>query len=651
MKAKDSMTNDSTQGRFRDFLEQGDFGIPAAALSKASVRVLEARYLRRDANGELIETPQQLFERVARAIAQAESKWWRSGLAGSKSREAYIQSYAEKYYGLLATLRFLPNSPTLMNAGRPRGQLSACFVLPIEDDLGDVFNSLRHAAVIHKTGGGTGFSFGELRPLGDRISTSGGKASGPLAFLRIFDAATNTVKQGGTRRGANMAILPIEHPDVEEFISSKIKGGIENFNISVGVSNAFMKAVKANAKWDLKNPRDGKIVKTLRARALWKSIAEAAWASGDPGVVFLDHINDANPTPELGAMQSTNPCGEQPLLPYESCNLGSINLLAYVDGDSLAWKDLERDIELMVRFLDNVIEANSYPLLEIEQITMTNRKIGLGVMGWADALMEWGIPYDSEKAIALGESIMKRIEDTAVRASETLAVERGAFPAFSKSKWAARGDKPRRNATVTTVAPTGTISIIAGVSSGIEPVFSLAYERTALEGEQLIFVHPALKKWLRKANVRSRRVIARVIETGAVDEVKELPTSARRILKTAMEIAPLWHVRMQAAFQKHTENGVSKTINLPKRATAKDIQKIYEIAFELGCKGITVFRDASKDTQVLRRGVSTRRTLKKELLETVDWLLDDDVDKTSTRKRVSVGLASLSRAQLKRQKS
>ena len=648
MKAKSSATNDSTQGRFQNFLEQGDFGIPGAALSKAAVRVLEARYLRRDAKGALVETPRQLFERVARAVAQADSKWWRPG---QKTREAYVQSYAEKYFALLATLRFLPNSPTLMNAGRPRGQLSACFVLPIEDDLGEVFNSLRHAAVIHKTGGGTGFSFGNLRPTGDRISTSGGTASGPLAFLRIFDVATNTVKQGGTRRGANMAILPVDHPDIEEFINSKRKGGIENFNISVGVSNTFMKAVQANEKWNLKNPRDGKVVKTLRARALWKLISEAAWVSGDPGVVFLDHINDANPTPALGAMESTNPCGEQPLLPFESCNLGSLNLLAYIEGDSLAWKELERDIDLMVRFLDNIIEANSYPLLEIEEITMMNRKIGLGIMGWADVLMEWGIPYDSEKALGLGESIMKRIQETAVRASEALAVERGAFPAFPKSKWALCGDKPRRNATVTTVAPTGTISIIAGVSSGIEPVFSLAYERTALEGEQLIFVHPALKKWLRKSNVRSRRVLARVVETGAVDDVKELPTQARRILKTAMEIDPRWHVRMQAAFQKHTENGVSKTINLPKSASAKDIQKIYETAFQLGCKGITVFRDASKDTQVLRKGVSSRRTLKKELLETVDWLLDDDVDKTATRKKVSVDMASLSRAQLKRQKN
>lgn len=640
---------DTTQGRLRGILDKGDFGAPGAELSAAALRVLESRYLKRDERGRLVESPRQMFERVARAVARAESKWWNQRKSGM-SRDEYVEQYAHSFYDLMATLRFLPNSPTLMNAGRPRGQLSACFVLPIDDDLGEVFTSLRNAAVIHKTGGGTGFTFGHLRPAGDFVSTSGGTASGPLAFLKIFDVATNTVKQGGTRRGANMAILPVDHPDIEAFVASKTKGGIENFNISVGVSDAFMKAVRANAKWVLRNPRDRSVTKTVAAKRLWRSIAEAAWTSGDPGVVFLDRINAANPTPALGPMESTNPCGEQPLLPFESCNLGSMNLLSYVNGSDFAWNELERDVELAIRFLDDVIEANSYPLLEIEEITMMNRKVGLGVMGWADVLLEWGIAYDSNEAIARAEKFMERFSRACIRASEKLAEERGAFPAFAKSIWAARGDKPRRNATVTTVAPTGTISIIAGVSSGIEPIFSLAYERTALEGERMLFIHPALKRALRRSNVRSKKVLVKILESGTAAEVREISAGVRRSLKTAMEIKPIWHVRMQAAFQKFTENGVSKTINLPCSTRAVDIQKIYEAAHELGCKGITVYRDASKDTQVLKKGLDSRLAHRKDLIGAVEWLLDDDSAKNVSRKKVSLGLASLSRAHLKSHK-
>ncbi|MBI3556291.1 MAG: adenosylcobalamin-dependent ribonucleoside-diphosphate reductase [Deltaproteobacteria bacterium] len=641
-------TSDATQGLLDGILGQGDFGTPAAELTPAAQRVLESRYFLRNAKGEVAENARQLFSRVARAVAQVEGKWVRAG--GVNSREAVIDQTARGFFELLSSLRFLPNSPTLMNAGRPKGQLSACFVLPIEDDLGRIFESLRDSAIIHKTGGGTGFNFGKIRPAGDRISSSGGVASGPLAFLRIFDSTTQTVKQGGTRRGANMAIMPVDHPDIESFITSKTQGGIENFNISVGVSDLFMKAVKDGATWSLRNPHDGKITRQLRARSLWRKIALSAWSSGDPGVVFLDKINNANPTPAIGPMESTNPCGEQPLLPYESCNLGSMNLLAYVQDNGLNWGELERDITLAVRFLDNIIEANSYPLLAIEEITLMNRKIGLGVMGWADVLMEWGVAYDSDEAVGLAEQIMQRINEIAIRTSEVLAIERGAFAGFAKSIWAARGHKPRRNATVTTVAPTGTISLIAGVSSGIEPVFSLAFEREALEGDRMIFVHPALKRALRDTGVRSRKILMKIIETGSVAEGSDLPLRQRRVLRTATEIKPIWHVRMQAAFQKHTENGVSKTINLPGFATAADVQRIYESAFCLGCKGITVFRDASKSKQVLRRGLSRGKGRRRDLLEAVDWLLDDDRDHTLARKKASVGMASLSREQLKRQK-
>jgi ribonucleoside-diphosphate reductase alpha chain len=538
-----------------------------------------------------------------------------------------------------------------MNAGRPRGQLAACFVLPIEDDLGKVFDTLRDSAVIHKTGGGTGFNFGKLRPVGDIVSSSGGQASGPVAFLRIFDQATQTVKQGGTRRGANMAILPADHPDIERFVDSKVGGGIENFNISVAISDRFMDAVKAGGSWALRNPRDGAVVRQVRARALWKQIADAAWASGDPGVVFMDRVNADNPTPAIGQMESTNPCGEQPLLAYESCNLGSISLVPYLTEKGLRWDELERDIRLAVRFLDNVIEANSYPLMAIEEITLHNRKVGLGVMGWADALYAWSVPYDSEEAERLAEETMERINRIAIEASEALASERGPFPGFRRSRWAERGDKPRRNATVTTVAPTGTLSILAGVSSGVEPVFSLAYERESLEGEKMVFVHPSLKRVLRGENIRSRKVLMRIVETGSVSGVGELPQRVRRVFRTSTEIKPIWHVRMQAAFQKHTENAVSKTINLPRSATAADVRRIYEAAFKLGCKGITVYRDKSKPTQVLRSGLGARRAGRKELLDAVDWLLDDGADQQVARKKASLGLASLSRAQLKRQRS
>lgn len=636
------MSSVDTQGRLEGILDQDDFGAPGAELSSAAIRVLESRYLLRDAKGTLIETPRQMFGRVSRAIASVEGVWAKD----SDDAKGRMARAGRRFFELLSSLKFLPNSPTLMNAGKVGGQMSACFVLPIPDDLGAVFETLRMAMVVHKTGGGTGFSFGGLRAKGEIVSGSGGTASGPVAFLKIFDVATQTVKQGGVRRGANMAILPVSHPDIEEFVHAKVRGGIENFNLSVGIPNSFIEAVKAGKNWDLQNPRDGRVVGTVRARALWKEIIESTWACGDPGVIFLDRINADNPTPTKGSIESTNPCGEQPLLAFESCNLGSMNLRAYVENGDLKWEELEADVGTAVRFLDNVIEANAYTVAQIREATHLTRKVGLGIMGWADVLMGWGIPYDSEEACERAEKVMGRIARAAVRASETLAEERGAFPAFAESRWAARGDKPRRNATVTTVAPTGSISIIAGVSSGIEPVFALAYQREALEGEDVLFVHPTLKQILRETNVRSRRVIARIVERGSVYGIDDVPARFRRVSRTAHEIHPRWHVRMQAAFQRHVENGVSKTINLPRDASVASVGKIFQEAFALGCKGITVYRDLSKTSQVLRGGVG-RRARRADLLNAVDWLLDDDVDGQRARKRVSVGLASLSRARIR----
>ncbi|MEW6057595.1 MAG: adenosylcobalamin-dependent ribonucleoside-diphosphate reductase [Bdellovibrionota bacterium] len=642
---RERLEKDSTQGRLRGILGDDDLGIPAAQLNAVAHRVLESRYLLRDQSGKISETPRQLFTRVAKAVASVERKWWRKKAA--ENRDEAIDQIARMFFELMASLRFLPNSPTLMNAGKPRGQLSACFVLPLEDDLKQVFETLRDSAVVHKTGGGTGFNFGKIRPSGDLISSSGGTASGPLAFLKIFDVATNTVKQGGARRGANMAIMPIDHPDIEEFIQSKMDGGIENFNISVGITDDFMAAAKTGQVWRLKHPKTGQVTSTIKARKLWRAIAEAAWKSGDPGVVFLDRINEVNPTPECGPMESTNPCGEQPLLAYESCNLGSMNLMAYYQKSGLDWESLETDIKLAVRFLDNVIEANAYPLLAIEDITLANRKIGLGVMGWADLLLEMGIAYDSDQALRFADETMGRIQAVAVKASEDLAVERGAFPNFPKSRWAKMGHKPRRNATVTTVAPTGTISLIAGVTSGIEPVFSLAFERVGLDQEYMIFIHPSLKRALKQYNVRSKRTLIRVVETGSVAHVKGLPAKVRKALKTASEIHPLWHVKMQAVFQKHTENGVSKTINLPSTATKQNVQAVYDAAYALGCKGITVFRDTSKPSQVLNTGIRARSGRAQDLVDAVNWLLDDVEEGKNIRKKASFGLASLSRAKLK----
>jgi ribonucleoside-diphosphate reductase alpha chain len=539
-----------------------------ATLDENALRILEARYLERDEHGRVRETPGEMFWRVARAVASVESRFGASP-----------DDVAPAFHGMIASLEFLPNSPTLMNAGRATGQLAACFVLPVEDSMDAIFESLKSAALIQQTGGGTGFSFARLRPRDDLVARTGGKASGPVSFMRVFNAATDAIHQGGVRRGANMAMLRVDHPDVVEFIDVKSDPReLENFNVSVAVTDAFMKAVAADGSYDLINPRTGKVAGSLEARPVWERIVQRAWQSGEPGLVFIDRVNAVNPTPQLGRIEACNPCGEQPLLPYESCNLGSVNLAKFVSGRSMDWERLRTTVRLAVRFLDDVIDANKYPLAAIESVTKANRKIGLGVMGFADALVLRGIRYDSDEALAAADEVARFVHEESRKASEELAEKRGAFPAFVGSLWSLRGDRPRRNATVTTVAPTGTISLIAGCSSGIEPLFAVSYVRRALDGATVLTVtHPEHERAVRERG----------------------PEGAKELFRTAGEIAPEWHVKMQAAFQRHVESAVSKTINLPKQATPADVKKAYELAFELGCKGITVYRDGSRDAQVL----------------------------------------------------
>ncbi|MCL6649676.1 MAG: vitamin B12-dependent ribonucleotide reductase [Chloroflexi bacterium] len=584
--------------------------------TEAARKVLAERYLLRDERGQVCETPEDALWRVACAIAAAE--------AHHGGDEATVRSWAERFYTLMVTGRFLPNSPTLMNAGKNNGlQYSACYVLPVEDSLEGIFESIKRAAIIHKSGGGTGFSFSRLRSKDARVSTTGGKASGPVSFLRVFDAATEAVKQGGTRRGANMGILRVDHPDILEFITCKLDGGITNFNISVGITDAFMAALEADEEYPLIAPESGNEVGRLRARDVFAALVDAAWRSGDPGVVFLDRINasPANPTPALGLIEATNPCGEQPLFPNEACNLGSINLAAFIrppadprqpwaepPASRIAWEDLDQVVADCVRFLDDVIDVNPYPLPEIVAAVRANRRIGLGVMGWADALIELGVLYDSEEALALAEQVMQRIRAAGYRATEALAVERGPFPNWQHSIYAS--GVPRRNSTVTTIAPTGTISIIAGCSSGIEPLFALAYRHRAPGQDRLLtFVNPVAERVLALHGLASPTIAEAIAEHGTLEGVAGVPERIRRVLRTAHEIAPEWHVRMQAAWQRWTDNAVSKTINLRNEATREDVAIAYRLAYEAGCLGITVFRDGCKGeaAQVLHVGSSERR--------------------------------------------
>jgi ribonucleoside-diphosphate reductase alpha chain len=563
--------------------------------------VLERRYLKKDPMGRVIESPEKMFRRVARHIAKAEKLY---------GHEDLVPRMEEAFYELMTEFRFLPNSPTLMNAGRRLGQLAACFVLPVEDSLDGIFAALKNAALIHKSGGGTGFSFTRLRPKDARVGTTGGVASGPVSFMKIFNTATEQVKQGGTRRGANMAILRVDHPDILEFIHcKKDHAALNNFNISVAVTEAFMQAVKDDESYDVIDPRDGSVTDRLNARQVYQALVHQAWDNGDPGIIFLDRINQDNPTPAVGAIESTNPCGEQPLLPMEACNLGSINLAKFVVADNggavVDVEALKETVRLSVRFLDNTIDVSQYPLAEIDAMVKGNRKIGLGVMGFADMLYQLGIPYNSEEALATAESVMRTVREEAWEASRGLAEERGVFGNWEKSVFAGDPQRRYRNATTTTIAPTGTLSIIAGCSSGIEPLFALSFVRTVMDNDKLTEINPHFEDAARQRGFFSDELMARVAGSGSIRDFTEIPADVRRVFVTAHDVSPEWHIRMQAAFQKHTDNAVSKTVNLPRDATVDDVERIYNLAYDLGCKGVTIYRDGSKEHQVLSIGKKT----------------------------------------------
>ncbi len=564
-------------------------------LPVTTMEVLKKRYLLRDDEQNIIETPSQMFQRVASHVAQAE-KEFKSSLSPLAAEE--------KFYYLMRNLEFLPNSPTLMNAGAPLGQLSACFVIPIDDSMDGIFEALKNMAKIHQTGGGTGFSFSRLRPKGDLVSTTKGQASGPVSFMSIFDRATEVIVQGGKRRGANMGILRCDHPDIIEFIEAKLtKNQFTNFNLSVGVTDQFMEAVIHNNDFYLINPRTKAKVSKLKARTIFELITNAAWLTGDPGLIFLDEINRRNPTPALGEIEATNPCGELPLLPYESCNLASINLAKMTRGEDIDWHKLKETIHWGIRFLDDVIQVNKFPLPAIKEMTMGNRKIGLGVMGFADLLIKLKISYGDKQAISFAQKLMRFIHQESLQASMALAKERGVFPNFAKSIYARRGLR-LRNATVNTIAPTGTISIIAGCSSGIEPLFAISFIRNVLSGSRFFEVHPLFEEIAKKRGFYSKDLIAEIAQIGSLQKIKSIPRDIKRIFVTAFDISPEQHLQVQAAFQKHCDNSVSKTINLPAEATVEDIKKIYLTAYRLQCKGITVYRYGSKEDQVLSVGQS-----------------------------------------------
>jgi ribonucleoside-diphosphate reductase alpha chain len=536
-------------------------------LTKTAEEVLKARYFIKNKQGEIIEDFDGLAYRVAKAIAQADLLF---------DKNINIDKTIERFYNLIYNLKFLPNTPTLMNAGTNKGQLAACFVLPIEDSLKSIFNTLKYTAIIHKSGGGTGFSFSKLRPKGDIVSSTHGISSGPVSFMKIYDIATSIIKQGGKRRGANMGILRVDHPDIMEFISCKDSpDAFKNFNISVAITKKFIMALHKNKEIELINPRNKEVVKKIPAREIFNCLVHYAWKTGDPGIINLEAINATNPTPTLGKIEATNPCGEQPLLPYESCTLGSINLTAFIKNKNIDFENLKETIFDAVHFLDNVVEVNKYPVKSIEKMTKKTRKIGLGIMGFADMLILLGIPYESNKSLALAEEIMKFVYEMAIIKSQELAKKRGPFPSFKESIYAKKGLPERRNATVTTIAPTGTISIIAGVSSGIEPVFAYKLKRNILDRE-FEEIHPIYEKYLSE----------------------NIPID-KKVFATAYDINPIWHLKIQQAFQRYTENAVSKTINLKENATEKDIVEIFMTAIEMGLKGVTVYRDKSRPKQTL----------------------------------------------------
>ena len=548
-------------------------------LSENALKVLRARYLLKDEQGRVIESPREMFGRIARSVAEAEKSYG--------DRACY---WEERFYELLSSLRFLPNSPTIMNAGKSPGQLAACFVLPVEDSMPGIFDTLKNAALILQSGGGTGFSFSRLRPKADIVRSTGGIASGPVSFMKIYNTATDVIKQGGARRGANMGILRIDHPDVLEFIRVKRDAKeLANFNISLAVTDAYMEALREDREYQLVNPRTGKGAGRLRAGKVFDEIVASAWETGDPGLVFIDRLNRANPTPAVGSFESTNPCGEQPLLPYEACVLGSLNLAAHAKGGVIDYDALGKDVAVAVRFLDDTIDVNSYPLPAIERMHKANRKIGLGVMGWADMLVLLGIPYDHEKAFKLAREVMRFIRDASREASCALAKERGVFPNFAGSIYDASHMPRLRNATTTTIAPTGTLSTIADCSSGIEPLFALAYKRYVLDSE-LVEINGHFLRMAKEEGFYSDELFQEVMRRGNLRQVKGVPSRVKRLFRTALEILPEHHIEMQAAFQEYTDNAVSKTINLPHRARKEDVARAYLLAYEKGCKGITVFR-------------------------------------------------------------